>query len=207
MDNKTLIHSLRKNGWKLKEIGTRLNISAERVRQIENTNKNPIHSHIKTSYKKCFGCKLLFKIKKLKNNRGNRKFCSVICRNNYIINRKPKCNHCGSKDRLIKTSKWKGKLRTIQYYSCNKCNYKRIRKYYKTKSGLESARKTHKKYRLRNKEKVKAWIIARKIISKNICKYCKKTNVIKHHPDYSKPNEIIFVCRYHHRQIHKGLVL
>lgn len=34
------------------------------------------------------------------------------------------------------------------------------------------------------------------------CVICKSKDTVAHHPDYSKPLEVVFVCRLHHREIH-----
>lgn len=54
-----------------------------------------------------------------------------------------------------------------------------------------------------------------KIISLASCKYrnmklkclipnCEKTDIHKHHEDYSKPYDIIPLCSFHHRELHRG---
>jgi len=39
-------------------------------------------------------------------------------------------------------------------------------------------------------------------ITKQPCEVCGKKRVQAHHKDYSKPLEVIWLCRKHHRQIH-----
>jgi hypothetical protein len=36
------------------------------------------------------------------------------------------------------------------------------------------------------------------------CQVCGDTNSEKHHPDYLKPLEIIWLCRAHHLALHRG---
>jgi hypothetical protein len=43
------------------------------------------------------------------------------------------------------------------------------------------------------------------MLKKQPCKFCKNKNAVAHHPDYSKPLKVVWVCRIHHRQIHYGL--
>lgn len=38
---------------------------------------------------------------------------------------------------------------------------------------------------------------------KKPCEKCGDTNVHGHHPDYSKPLEVIWLCPKHHREIHE----
>lgn len=39
-------------------------------------------------------------------------------------------------------------------------------------------------------------------ILKEKCKICGKLKVEAHHPDYSKPLEVIWLCIYHHKKLH-----
>jgi len=34
------------------------------------------------------------------------------------------------------------------------------------------------------------------------CVVCKKLKVYAHHPDYSKPLDIVWLCSYHHHELH-----
>lgn len=63
----------------------------------------------------------------------------------------------------------------------------------------------------RNPEKKKAhYIIKRAIIMKRIskkpCQECGNLKVDAHHPDYSKPLKVIWLCRQHHKDLHKKLL-
>lgn len=79
------------------------------------------------------------------------------------------------------------------------------------KNHPEKAREINAKYRLNNKEKLKAWLILRKAvkegaISKEACRICGKS-AHAHHPDYSKPLEVIWLCQQHHKDIHYGRIV
>lgn len=39
---------------------------------------------------------------------------------------------------------------------------------------------------------------------KGVCVECGSTETVAHHPDYSKPLEVIWLCRSHHRASHYG---
>jgi hypothetical protein len=59
------------------------------------------------------------------------------------------------------------------------------------------------KYKLKNPEKARAHKIYRKAIKDGIltrmpCRVCGKPNAEGHHEDYSKPLEVIPLCRRHH---------
>lgn len=67
-----------------------------------------------------------------------------------------------------------------------------------------------KRYRSNNIEKVRKWGNANKQAQRRF--YYSECCIIKeclseghrHHPDYSKPNEIVWLCRQHHRDAHTG---
>ena len=59
------------------------------------------------------------------------------------------------------------------------------------------------------KQKARNWIGYRvdrgRIISPEICSNCGwRNDIIAHHPDYGKPNEIIWLCIYCHKKLHFG---
>jgi hypothetical protein len=41
-------------------------------------------------------------------------------------------------------------------------------------------------------------------VEKGVC-HCGETKVDAHHPDYSKPLEVVWLCRKHHWDLHKSL--
>ena len=60
-------------------------------------------------------------------------------------------------------------------------------------------------YRMKNPDKNKAWHIVEKIQRNTDCSICKSTlNLVKHHPDYSKPLEVITLCSKCHNELHHG---
>jgi hypothetical protein len=48
------------------------------------------------------------------------------------------------------------------------------------------------------------WIRRGKIIKEPCC-ICGDINSVAHHENYSKPKEITWLCREHHKQLHKSL--
>ncbi len=66
----------------------------------------------------------------------------------------------------------------------------------------------------RRKEKWYNWIhlrterrIVKLWIRPNTCPICwNKTRIVSHHPDYSKPYEIVFCCQICHDKIHKNKI-
>lgn len=58
-----------------------------------------------------------------------------------------------------------------------------------------------KKYQIKNKNKVGAWCKARKL-KMFPCEICGSIKSHRHHPDYDKPLEVVYLCAYHHKQAH-----
>lgn len=67
-----------------------------------------------------------------------------------------------------------------------------------TKEQVSIANKTYKD---RYPEKYKAHILAQRIPTKP-CQVCGDTNVERHHEDYSKPMDVMFLCTKHHAELH-----
>ena len=65
-------------------------------------------------------------------------------------------------------------------------------------------------YRKNNPEKYAATTalnhaIERHGMVKGVCEVCGTTvNVQGHHPDYSKPLEVVWLCAKHHQEVHRG---
>jgi len=91
-----------------------------------------------------------------------------------------------------------GKKSKSKYSSlCKECQRQYYKEWYK------------KHNRNRNKKAVKACSLFNQYMKENniqrpqFCSICgKEDNIRAHHPDYSKPLEIIWVCRQCHREIH-----
>ena len=110
----------------------------------------------------------------------------------YRVSEKRKiCN-----DRFNKTEKGLNNLKN--------CNHQ----YLSTEKGLAARKRTMDKYRIENPEKVKARRITNYLIStgeliKEPCSVCGSTeNIQCHHPDYSKPLDVVFLCQTHHYELH-----
>lgn len=78
-------------------------------------------------------------------------------------------------------------------------------------SHVEEIGKYLKKYRDNNPEKVKAHNILNKAVATGLVKKCPcrecgaKTKVHGHHPDYTKPLEVIWLCAPHHKAEHSKI--
>lgn len=85
---------------------------------------------------------------------------------------------------------------------CKKCHNKKT-------LGTEYARKKARRYTLRYPEKAKAHSILHRLVSKGLikrpknCIECGKKSLTEaHHPDYSKPDEVIHLCKRCHVNRH-----
>ncbi len=80
-----------------------------------------------------------------------------------------------------------------------KKNEEKIRKYYRERARKLSKTPKYKKYaKIRNKSRY----IKNK---KDFCEICRsKEKIEKHHPDYSKPLEVKFLCHLCHVRVHYG---
>src|SRR5574337_69693 len=106
-----------------------------------------------------------------------------------------KCNKCGMTNDLLCYSKYKNK----KYYRCRNCWADKQRTYRQTTTGKAATNKYMKKYRGDNVAKIRIWRIASKQAVKP-CEVCKSTNKVhRHHPDYSEPEVVQFLCPLHHR--------
>ncbi len=87
----------------------------------------------------------------------------------------------------------------------------RTRAYQKTDMGKAATAKSGQRQKLINPEKVSARqavadaLRAGKLV-KRPCAKCDDPNAEAHHPDYSKPLYVVWLCSLHHREIHGRLV-
>lgn len=123
-----------------------------------------------------------------------------------------KCKTCDSTEKTLfvsSTSYYKG--RKYQSYSCKECHLEYFRKWRKTKRGkaisVSAVIKSQKKY----PEKTKARILLNRAVSLGFllkpsgCSLCGSLSSVEaHHEDYSKPLEVIWLCRKCHAETHKN---
>ncbi len=111
------------------------------------------------------------------------------------------CSACKKKKKIEAFSKDMSRNDGVEYV-CKLCRKKWGRKYYKTNKYRTTNRSKQKRYQLRNPDKSIARRKARKtLLGKHKCEKCGKKAEM-HHPDYSKPLDVIWLCRKHHLEIH-----
>ena len=74
----------------------------------------------------------------------------------------------------------------------------KLRKYKEFKDPLSVLRK---KTRRKTKD-----LLKKGIIQKQQCVVCGKHDVIAHHEDYSRPNDVIWICEEHHIKYHDAKI-
>ena len=95
----------------------------------------------------------------------------------------------------------------IIYWRCRKCNTKIARKYRSTEQGRERLRVATKKYREKSILQVRArWKVAKALksckLKKQMC-FCGNSRTEAHHSNYSKPLDVVWLCKEHHANLHK----
>ena len=97
-----------------------------------------------------------------------------------------------------------------EYFSCRECNTNQGKKYRKTEKGRENTRKavykSINKHRDKHNARAKVYQgLKRGNLLKQNCP-CGSEKSEAHHEDYSKPLEVIWLCRSCHSDEHKKLV-
>ncbi len=124
--------------------------------------------------------------------------------------KEPYCQKCKKKDAPLMVNSYStlkdGTVRTR--HICRGCNTDRMRKYVKTDNGARKVREAVYRSIKKHKAKQDARILLNyhvKMgrIKKTPCVVCKSKKSEAHHPDYSKPLEVVWYCRVHHFEAHK----
>ena len=222
---KDKIIRLREQGKTLEYIGKKFSITRERVRQLEVIyGLQPRgRTQLKESDKAIKFCKRELCRKmlsgSLKNsNFVNKNYCSRLCismkdprsyidNNNKIVH--PFCTACrkspSENNKLMNVS---GSEKSLSYI-CRACNTLRARKYRNSTIGNKRIKKVSAEAYKRYPEKSKARQLVNVALSQGKIKkepcFCGSTKVDGHHPDYSKPLEVLWLCRQHHADPHKKI--
>lgn len=84
-----------------------------------------------------------------------------------------------------------------------------VKQWEQSERGKELRSLSRKKDRLQNRDKYRAHRLLNKLIKEGMikrmtCEICGKTGN-GHHPDYSKPVEVVWLCRKHHAELNRKL--
>jgi len=101
----------------------------------------------------------------------------------------------------------------VEYFRAKDLKPERMAKkeaWQKSKHGREIINQRIRKDRICNKAKYRAkemveYRVNRGIIEQQPCIVCGNTNSMGHHPDYTKPLEVMWLCQKHHSEIHHKL--
>lgn len=182
------MYELRKKGKTYTEIGIIYRVSSEAVRLVLKRHfpiiKRVVHK--KVFKKKCLVCKNTFNFYR-SPKKPTAKFCSFNCRRGFTLD----------------GIKIEEENKTIR-------NNTKMKKYYHTKEGNKNIRKNLRNsyFKFKHKALARAKLnnaVKNGLIKKpNICIYCKSEvkRIQAHHPDYTKPLDVQWVCGVCHYTLH-----
>ena len=86
-----------------------------------------------------------------------------------------------------------------------------IKQWEQSERGKQLRAISRKNDRQQNKNKYRARRLLNKLIKEGVinrmpCEICRKTGN-GHHPDYSKPTEVVWLCRKHHAELNRKLTI
>lgn len=86
---------------------------------------------------------------------------------------------------------------------CKECYKTQRRKYNHSKAGHERDKRMRMKYKAKYRaRRAAAYAIETGKLKKKPCVLCGAKKVEAHHPDYSQPLYVLFLCVRHHTSIH-----
>jgi len=114
------------------------------------------------------------------------------------------------KEHQIK-NKEKLRQKAEQYY-CNNKEYIDKKNKDNYRIFIKQRRDTNKLYRLNNPERIETnklcyYAVSTSKIVKQPCIICHNTKAEGHHFDYTRPLDVMWLCRKHHKQTHNGVNL
>jgi len=128
------------------------------------------------------------------------------------------CNKCQQEKPLEEFGR--NRTKPLGYgYTCKACireywrkRDKRPERIEKSKRWLhsENGKRHYREYQRQYKERVRAHqmikrLIIKGIIKKEPCILCGENNSSAHHPDYTKPLEVVWLCQKHHSEKHRRI--
>ena len=117
------------------------------------------------------------------------------------------CTNCDTEQPFLNFFKDKSRQDGHQCW-CKACAKKYKAKYKLTASCKSSAIRSKMLWENRNPEKLRVHRLTRYAIKRGDlvpqpCEVCGKERVDAHHPDYDKPMDVMWLCRKHHKDIHR----
>jgi len=164
---------------------------------------NIIIDELKTAVKNCAVCNKEIKIKSNKQ-----KYCSE-CAEKQRKEYRTKYNKSEEGKKVYQKAQRKWRKENIALV--REITRKSQAKYRKTEKGLKYKAYHRALYRKRYPLKYNIpylvhMAVKKGIITKDPCKVCKTTKDVQaHHYDYSKPLDVIWLCRKHHNELHLKL--
>jgi len=149
--------------------------------------------------KKCFKCGKIKPISEFYEHPdmadGHLNKCKQCTKDDTIENRNNNLNHYKQYD----------KNRAMLPHRVNA-----RKEYNQTKKGKKIRKKTNDRYKSSNPLKYQAHnkisnALRNGKLIRGVCVICGSKNVHAHHPDYSKPLDVIWLCPKHHKEEHKRL--
>ena len=189
--SKCSVWKLRSEFYPKKTTKDGLNYICKNCNSIENKDryiKKDIHDPVvNSSIKRCFDCKSYKRISEFGKDKTKTDGLNIYCK------------ACQNSRQLINKSK---RDEDVDYYNDR---LKKVNIYHyddKTKSERSL------RWIAKNPEKAKAqqalrYRIRIGVISRLPCEICGDEKSEGHHEDYSKPYDVIWLCRKHHREIHR----
>lgn len=121
------------------------------------------------------------------------------------------CYKCKTDKNLHVTST--DKRYGYKYHVCRECSTATKKEYRATEAGAEKTyqaiKKSDDKYKDKRsaRAKVKYALKTNKLVKPTNCKSCNLVRALDgHHPDYSKPLEVVWLCRQCHADTHSGII-
>jgi hypothetical protein len=124
------------------------------------------------------------------------------------------CQKCkrNKKDLLVNSKRFNVKGVEVFSYLCRACNTKRCKIYRSSTGGKNKAHSAVYRYGKKNKDKVHARLALNyhvkkgNVIKPTKCSCCRlKKKVEAHHSDYSKPLNVLWLCRSCHSDLHRQI--
>lgn len=95
------------------------------------------------------------------------------------------------------------RLEYMRRYNLSEKGKARSKKYLSTEKGKKYNREKSARFRKRQQAKVIAVVLANRHLPNSICSIAECEEVAeKHHEDYSKPLDIVYLCKFHHMKLH-----